>query len=39
MNTSMNKSVKEHFRMKDNDQILTIYSYSYSHVRIDINGI
>jgi hypothetical protein len=26
-------------RMKDNDQILTIYLYSYPHIRISINDI
>jgi hypothetical protein len=25
--------------MKDNDQVLTIYLYSYSYTRININGI
>jgi hypothetical protein len=31
--------VKEYFRMKVNDQIFIIYSYSYPHIRIDINDI
>jgi hypothetical protein len=42
MNANMNRSVKEYFRMKVNDQIFIIYSYSYPHiriVRIDINNI
>jgi hypothetical protein len=32
MNTSMNGSMKEYFRMKVNDQIFIIYLYSYPHI-------
>jgi hypothetical protein len=39
MNASMNRSVKKYFKMKVNDQIFIIYSYSYPHIRIDINDI
>jgi hypothetical protein len=39
INSSMNESVKEYFRMKVNDQIFIIYSYSYPHIRIYINDI
>jgi hypothetical protein len=35
----MNRSVREHKRMKVDDYILMIYLYSYSHIRININDI
>jgi hypothetical protein len=35
----MRKSVKERWRTKDDDKILTIYLYSYPHIRININDI
>jgi hypothetical protein len=39
ININMSKSVKEYWRTKDGDQILTIYLYLYPHIRININDI